>query len=221
MAAQIFITGGTGYIGSRLIPELIRRGHSVRALVRESSASKLSNGAVPVVGNALEASTFAGAIRPGETVIHLVGTPHPGPGKGAEFVAVDLASIQASVKVAAAVGVAQFIYLSVGQPAPVMKEYIAVRAEGERLIREAGLTATMLRPWYVLGPGHRWAIILKPIYAVASLLPATRPGAQRLGLVTLNQMIRAILHTVENPPPTGSAVVVDASQIKQKAMQLA
>ncbi|MCC7438804.1 MAG: NAD(P)H-binding protein [Armatimonadetes bacterium] len=220
MAARIFITGGTGYIGGRLIPALIQRGHSVRALVRESSASKLAAGAVPVVGNALDASTFFGAISPDETVIHLVGTPHPGPGKGEEFRKVDLASIQASVKVAAAGGVAQFIYLSVGQPAPVMKEYIAVRAQGERLIQEAGLTATMLRPWYVLGPGHRWPIILKPIYAVASLIPATRPGAQRLGMVTLDQMVRAILHAVEHPPPTGSSVIVDAHQIGQRAMQL-
>lgn len=220
MSARIFITGGTGYIGSCLISALIQRGHSVRALVREGSVSKLANGAVPVVGNALDASTFANAMHPDETVIHLVGTPHPGPGKGEEFRRVDLASIRASAKVAAAIGVSHFIYLSVGQPAPVMKDYIAVRAEGERLIQEAGLTATMLRPWYVLGPGHRWPMILKPIYALASLIPATRPGAQRLGLVTLKQMVQAIVHAVEHPPPAGSAVVVDAAKIKHYANQL-
>lgn len=220
MSADIFITGGTGYIGSRLIPALIQRGHKVRALVREGSVSKLAKGIVPVIGNALDASTFANAMHPSETVIHLVGTPHPGPGKGEEFRKVDLASIRASVKVATAVGVSHFIYLSVGQPAPVMKDYIAVRVEGERLIQEAGLTATMLRPWYVLGPGHRWPIILKPIYALAVLIPATRSGAQRLGLVTLKQMVQAIVHSVENPPATGKAVVIDVAEIKYYANQL-
>jgi len=217
MPTRIFITGGTGYIGSSVIPMLIQRGHSVRALVRESSVGKLPSGVVAVVGDALDASTFAGAIQPDETVIHLVGTPHPGPGKGEEFRRVDLASIRASVKVAGAVGVPHFIYLSVGQPAPVMRDYIAVRAEGERLIQEAGLTATLLRPWYVLGPGHRWAAILKPIYAIASLVPATRPGAKRLALVTLQQMTRAILHAVENPPLPGHLVIADATKIQRRA----
>lgn len=219
MAARIFITGGTGYIGSRLIPALVQRGHSVRALVRESSIQKLASGTTPVVGNALDSGTFSGAIAADETVIHLVGTPHPGPGKGEEFKRVDLASIHASVRVAAAAGVPHFIYLSVGQPAPVMHDYIAVRAEGERLIQEAGLTATILRPWYVLGPGHRWPILLKPIYAVASLIPALRPGAQRLALVTLAQMVRAIVHAVENPPAPGRTEVVDATAIKHRARE--
>ena len=55
---NVFITGGTGYIGSRLIAELIARGHTVRALVRSGSEEKLARGAVAVNGNSLEGSTF-------------------------------------------------------------------------------------------------------------------------------------------------------------------
>jgi uncharacterized protein YbjT (DUF2867 family) len=42
--------------------------------------------------------------------------------------------------------VAQLVYVSVAQPAPVMHAYLAVRGEGEKLIRLAGLTMTALRP---------------------------------------------------------------------------
>ncbi|HEV2721249.1 MAG TPA: NmrA family NAD(P)-binding protein, partial [Thermoanaerobaculia bacterium] len=49
--ANVFVTGGTGYIGQRLIPELLDRGHAVRALVRDGSERKLPAGAVAVRGN--------------------------------------------------------------------------------------------------------------------------------------------------------------------------
>ena len=50
---SIFITGGTGYFGSRLIPLLAQRDHSVRVLVRKGSERKLPFGYKPVEGNAL------------------------------------------------------------------------------------------------------------------------------------------------------------------------
>ena len=41
--------------------------------------------------------------------------------------------------------------------------------------------------------------MLIPIYKIAELLPSTREGAQRLGLVTLEQMVNALIFAVENP----------------------
>lgn len=196
---EVFVTGGTGYIGRSLIPQLVRRGHRVRALVRSGSEQRLPSGGEPVMGNALEATSFETAVPPSDTLIHLVGTPSPSPAKAAEFERVDLRSIEASVHAARSGQVKHLIYVSVAQPAPVMKAYIAVRQEGERLIRESGLSATILRPWYVLGPGHRWPGFLIPVYGILRLIPATRPGAIRLGLVTLTQMIRTLIAAVENP----------------------
>ena len=96
--------------------------------------------------------------------------------------------------------VAHFVYLSVAQPAPVMQAYVSVRREGEERIRASGLAATMLRPWYVLGPGHRWPWLLIPFYAVLSIIPSTSQGARRLGLVTRAQMVAALIRAVEDPP---------------------
>ena len=57
----------------------------------------------------------------------------------------------------------------------------------------------MIRPWYVLGPGHRWPYALVPVYWVLKLLPPTRSDATRLGLVTWRQMVSALVHAVEAP----------------------
>ena len=80
--------------------------------------------------------------------------------QGAEFQAVDLPSIQAAVAAAVAADVRHFVYVSVAHPAPMMHDYIAVRTEGEELVREHGLNATILRPWYILGQGHWWPYAL-------------------------------------------------------------
>jgi uncharacterized protein YbjT (DUF2867 family) len=92
-----------------------------------------------------------------------------------------------------------FVYVSVAQPAPVMQSYIAVRAECEKALRESGLHATVLRPWYVIGPGRRWPLLLLPMYWVLELVPSTRMSAKRLGLVTGDQMIAALVRSVEEP----------------------
>jgi uncharacterized protein YbjT (DUF2867 family) len=195
---RVFVTGGTGYIGRPLIRQLVARGHAVRALVRAGSAGRLPQGAEPVPGDAL--GDFASRVPPSDTVVHLVGTPHPGPHKAGKFRDVDLVSIRASVAAAKRAGIRHLVYVSVAHPAPAMHAYIEVRKEGEALIAASGLAATILRPWYVLGPGHRWPAVLLPVYRVMETLPWTRESALRLGLVRLSDMVAALVLAVENPP---------------------
>jgi uncharacterized protein YbjT (DUF2867 family) len=203
----VFVTGGTGYIGRVLIDALRERGHCTHALVRPGSEAKVPPGTRTVIGDALDASTFASAIPPGTTLIHLVGTPHPNPAKSVSFQRVDLAAIRATTAAAQRADVRHLIYVSVAHPAPVMRAYIAARKEGERLVKGSGIPATILRPWYVLGPGHRWPYLLVPIYAVLRCFSATREIAGRLGLVTRPTMIAALVRAVESPPAEGVRIV--------------
>lgn len=196
---SVFITGGTGYIGKPLIRELLARGHRVRALVRSGSEAKLPVGCEPIVGNALEAPTYRDRVSPCHTFVQLVGVSHPSPAKAAEFQAIDRASGLGAIQAAKAAGIQHFVYLSVAQPAPVMKSYIAVRAECEAALHDSGMNFTALRPWYVLGPGHRWPYALLPMYWLCQFIPTTRAGARRLGLVSLAQMVRAAVVAIENP----------------------
>jgi hypothetical protein len=124
-----------------------------------------------VVGDALDPSTFAPAVTPADTIVHLVGTPHPSPSKAAEFRRVDLPSILASVEAARRAQAAHLVYVSVAHPAPVMHAYIEARS--------------------------------------------TRDTARRLGLVTLRQMVTALVRAVENPPAIGSIRIVDVPGIRR------
>jgi uncharacterized protein YbjT (DUF2867 family) len=193
----VFIAGASGYIGCGLCDELARRGHSVIALVRPGSVNKLSAACRVVVGDGLNADSYAAQVPPGCTFIHLVGVAHPSASKAQDFLSVDLASVHASLR--AATHAAHFVYVSVAQPAPVMAAYVRARQAAERLIVQSGLSATILRPWYVLGLGHRWPYLLLPLYWIFERLPATAQTARRLGLVTLLQMLQALVFAVEHP----------------------
>jgi uncharacterized protein YbjT (DUF2867 family) len=203
---SVFITGGTGYMGQKLVGRLLERGHEVRALVRAGSEKKLPAGCTAVLGNALDGASYAKQVSPADTFVQLVGVAHPSPTKAEEFRRVDRPAGLGAVVAAKSAGIQHFVYLSVAHPAPMMQAYIAVRSECEQAIEAAGLNATILRPWYVLGPGHWWPYLLLPMYKLAELLPATRDGARRLGLVTLEQMTSALTDAVENPV-TGIRVV--------------
>jgi uncharacterized protein YbjT (DUF2867 family) len=179
----------------------------VRAVVRPGSERKLPRGCEPVLGDALDEASLASQVRRGETFVQLVGVAHPAPSKAPLFRTVDLASALASISAAKTAGAAHFVYVSVAQPAPVMKDYVAARAEAEAALRASGLVATVLRPWYVLGPGHRWPYLLMPLFGLLKRLPRTRETARRLGFVTLRQMLAALVEAVENPPESGIRIV--------------
>jgi nucleoside-diphosphate-sugar epimerase len=211
---DVVVNGATGYIGRALIEALSQRGHRLRAVARPASASRVLAGVETIAGDPLAADFLSSALRPCDTLVHLIGTPHPNPGKAAQFLSVDLVSAQAAVSAAQRSRIAHLVYVSVAQPAPVMQAYLAARAEAERLIASAALSATILRPWYVLGPGHRWPVVLAPFYALASLVPRWRDDANRLGLVTLEQMVAALVWSIENPPLAGSQRVIDVPAIR-------
>ncbi len=92
MALDILITGGTGYVGRHLIPRLVARGHRVRVLARAESVQRVPEGAAAIVGDALDAASVGAALKSGDSIIHLVGTPHPSPSKADQFERVDLVS---------------------------------------------------------------------------------------------------------------------------------
>ncbi|MBK6489034.1 MAG: NAD(P)H-binding protein [Gemmatimonadetes bacterium] len=210
---DVFITGGTGYLGRALAPRLLERRHRVRLLVRPGSEWKASPGCDVVSGDPFSVDGIVGRIATADTFVQLVGVPHPSPSKARQFVDVDLRSAIASIEAATRAGVGHFVYVSVAQPAPVMKAYQEARAEAERVLVASGLRHTIVRPWYVLGPGHRWPLLLAPMYWVWEQVGATRHTAKRLGLVTLAQVVHTLVAAVESPPMRSR--IIEVPQILQ------
>jgi nucleoside-diphosphate-sugar epimerase len=69
---RVFLTGGTGYVGSAVLESLVRGGHQVDALVRHSEAAARvqARGANPVLGNLLQSASWRDAAAAADGVIH-------------------------------------------------------------------------------------------------------------------------------------------------------
>lgn len=69
---RIFLTGGTGYIGSAVLDALVRGGHGVDALVRnrEKAAEVQARGAQPILGNLTQPASYAEAAAGADGFVH-------------------------------------------------------------------------------------------------------------------------------------------------------
>jgi uncharacterized protein YbjT (DUF2867 family) len=193
---DVIVLGGTGYLGRPLVKQLCEDGFQVSIVVRPQSAAKIPRGVDVIPGDALDSRSYQDRVASDSTFVHLVGVPHPAPWKAEQFRSIDLVSLEQSIAVATRARVGHFVFVSVAQPAPVMNAFIEVRMKCEQTIRESGLNATILRPWYVLGPGHYWPCTLLPVYRALEAIPSTRQSAVRLGLVTRSQMVNALARAV-------------------------
>jgi len=212
---SLFVTGATGYLGRSLSTLALARGHRVRAFVRPGSENRTAPGAEVIVGDPFSVDALAPALSAHDTLVPLIGTPRPSPRKAQQFLDVDLASIRAAAEAASRAGVAHIVYVSVAHPAPVMHAYIDARTQGEALVRATGIPATILRPWYILGPGHWWPYALLPFYWIYEQIPSKRDAALRLGLVTRRQMLAALIDAIEVGP--GPLRVMDVPAIRAAA----
>jgi nucleoside-diphosphate-sugar epimerase len=199
--ATVFISGATGYIGKRLTKQLLQRGHTVTALVRKGSEKKVVAGAKVIVADPFDPDSFQQYISKESVFIQLLGVSHPSPKKAKQFRQIDLHSVKASADAAAKAGVAHFVYVSVAMvPSKFMEAYQEVRKAGEKYCLSKTFNCTFIRPWYVLGPGHWWPVLLYPFYGLAEIVPSWRQKARAMGLVTIKQMLNTLIHAAEDEP---------------------
>jgi nucleoside-diphosphate-sugar epimerase len=185
--ANIAVTGGTGFVGQRLIPYLIAQGHSVRALTRKAQQDSAS---LRWVQGDLQNDAALELLCMGcEAVIHLAGVI-----KGrsrAEFVQGNVEGTKAMLRTARSTGVKRFLHISsLVARAPQLSCYSSSKAEAELSVKASGLDWTILRPPGVYGPGDRETL---PLFKAARGLVMPIPsGPQRVSWIYVDDLCAAI-----------------------------
>jgi NADH dehydrogenase len=157
---RIVVTGGTGLIGREVVQLLISAGHDVTVTSRDPRPYPEWGGRVRVV------QAFAGdpvslgrAFTGAEVVVHAIQFPnHPveDPKRGRTYLQVDGAGTETAARVAKALGVRRFVYLSgagAGQDRP--EPWFRAKDRAEAAIRGSGLEYGLARPSWIYGPRDR------------------------------------------------------------------
>jgi nucleoside-diphosphate-sugar epimerase len=100
----VFVTGGTGFMGRKLIASLLQSGHRVKTLVCEGSQHR-PLGRRDSHRDPLSATSFVPHVAPAHTFVQLVEVAHPNPLKANEFRAIDQTAGCAGADAAARCGV--------------------------------------------------------------------------------------------------------------------
>ena len=143
----VLVTGATGFIGRRLVPELVERGHRVRAMTRNPEPYDGPGEAVG--GDVHDRASLTEPLSGVDVAVYLVHSLDD-----PDFERKDAEAARTFAQAAAASGVQQIVYLGgLGDDRDKLSAHLRSRREVEALLGEAGVPVTVLRAAIVVGAG--------------------------------------------------------------------
>jgi NADH dehydrogenase len=198
---KILVTGGTGFVGPKIVHALRAQGRDVRALVRNPArASQLAGwGAELVTGDVTDRASLAAAADGCTHVVHLVAIIR---GRPNDFDRVIRGGAENLIAAAKHAGVQRFVHMSALGTSDTTKDtvpYYAAKWASERALVESGLEYTIFRPSFVFGrdggvlPTFVRQVKLSPVVTVIG------PGLQKSQPIWVDDVAQYFARAVDHP----------------------
>lgn len=185
--STLAITGGTGFVGSRLIALAIEAGHAVRALTRREQAERAH--LEWVAGDLGDTVALARLCDGADAVIHVAGVVNAPTRDG--FAAGNIHGTRNMLTAAEGAGVRRFVHVSsLAAREPGMSDYGWSKAEAERLVEDSLLDTAMVRPPAIYGPGD---MEMLELFKLAKRGLALLPPGGRLSVIEVGDLGRLLL----------------------------
>jgi uncharacterized protein YbjT (DUF2867 family) len=202
------VTGGTGYVGGRLLRRLAAEGRPVRALARRPERLEPAENVEPVAGDLLDGSGVAAALEGCSTAYYLVHSMEAAAGNG-DFAGRDRRMAENFAEAAVAAGVERVVYLGGIVPdSHPLSPHLQSRLEVERILLSAVPASTALRASIVIGAGSSSFRILVRLVERLRILPMPRWRGNRTQPVDERDVVEFLARTPGVPGSAGRSLDV-------------
>ena len=200
---RVAVTGGTGFVGSHLVPLLLEGGHELRVVGRGARSATLPAGLSPTFGDVVSGDGLEAAFEGAEVVVNLIAVIR---NQGVQtFDSVNAKGTQNLVRAAQAAGVRRVVHLSaIGADPDPMFPYLFSKWQGEQWIQGSGLEWVILRSSVIFGAGDGFfSLLAKAISMPAPFLVIPGDGTATFQPVAADDVARCLSMAVEEPPRAG------------------
>ncbi|MBM3942176.1 MAG: NAD-dependent epimerase/dehydratase family protein [SAR202 cluster bacterium] len=210
----VLVTGATGFLGRRVVWELLGRGHQVRALAHSRPRQDLfPEGSVDwIQGSVSDTNTLALACHRADAVVHLVAIIRQR--KGATFDQVNrqgAANLAAAAKASGTVG--KLVHVSViGAADAAASAYLRSKWQGEQAVVSSGLPYTILRPSLIFGEGDEFLNSLAGVVRIFPVVPVVGSGRNLFQPIAAEDVAQCAALALERDDLNGQTVEIGGPQ---------
>ena len=205
----VLVTGATGFVGRRVVAELLKRHHQVRCYVHTPGRERMFTGRSVEVryGSVSDSDALAEALTGVEAVVHLVGIIRQTPRSS-----FDLINRQGTADVVNAAknsGVKHFVQLSaIGAGEDPQYAYLLSKWRAEQELVNSGLSYTILRSSVMFGEGDEFLNALAAMVRVLPILPVVGSGRNRFQPIAVEDVARCV------------ALSLDRGSLRHRTMEI-
>ena len=202
---KIVVLGGTGFVGSHLVPRLHAAGHRITVLSRNREQHR-ELGVLPRVrvenANVHDPESLTRRLEGADAAINLVGILNERGSDGSGFEKAHVALTETLIAACRKTGVRRILQMSALRAGEGASHYLRTRFDAETRVRNSGLAWTIFRPSVIFGPGDGLFFRFASLLSVVPVLPLARAGA-RFAPVYVGDVAEAFARSLAHPHSIG------------------